>query len=90
MTFLETWDIESHDEGTMADKLSPEELGNAIVEEVEARQSDDPSSFGANRDEIIELFVDEGVREKEVESQLEKLLDARKVSEVGGGKLMVA
>ncbi|WP_247005049.1 ATPase [Halosolutus gelatinilyticus] len=88
-TYLETWDIESHEEGVLADRLSPDELADAICEEVEAKQDEDPSSFGADREAIIETLVDEGVRRKEVESQLEDLIDQKEISEIGGGKLMV-
>ncbi|WP_276257215.1 ATPase [Halomontanus rarus] len=88
-TYLDTWDIESHEDGVLADRLSPEELSAAILEEVEEHQDDDPSSFGADREQIIETITGEGVRRKEVESQLEDLIDDREVNDVGGGKLMV-
>lgn len=88
-TYLDTFDIESHQEGVIADKLSPSEISELIYEKVEAHQADDPSSFGVPREDIVDQTVAEGIREKEVEAQLESLLDEREVAEVGGGKLMI-
>ncbi|WP_440767516.1 ATPase [Natronorubrum sp. DTA7] len=87
-TFLETWDIESHQEGVLADQLSPDELADRIFEEVEQLQNDDPSSFGADRDTVLDRLVDDGVRRQEAQSALEGLIDEKEVSEVGGDKLM--
>ena len=88
-TYLDTWDIESQEEGVLADRFSPAEIKEMIVEEVEALQGEDASSFGADRDLVIETITDEGVREKEVEAALDEVIEEKKVSEVGGGKLMV-
>lgn len=88
-TYLETWDIESHEDGVLADRLSPDELADRILEEVDALQTEDPSSFGADREKIIDLLADDGVRRQEIESQIDELIDAKELSEVGGGKLMV-
>lgn len=88
-TYLDTWDIESHEEGVTADHFSPAEISELVMEEVEARQSEDPSSFGAIREDVVAAVVDEGVREKEVDAQVDELLDKKDIAEVGGGKLMI-
>lgn len=88
-TYLETWDIESHEDGVLADRLSPAELADAICEEVERLQSEDPSAFGADREQVIDRLAEEGVRRNEIESQIGDLLEKKEISEVGGGKLMV-
>lgn len=88
-TYLDTWDIESQKEGVTADKLSPEELEAMIVEEVEENQDNDTSTFGAERDAVIEAIADRGVRETEVEDRLDELVDESELSELGGGRLMV-
>jgi DNA replicative helicase MCM subunit Mcm2 (Cdc46/Mcm family) len=88
-TYLDTWDIESQEAGVLADKLSPEEIREMVVEAVEDLQDSDPSSFGADREAVVERITDGGVREKEVEDAIDDLLDDAAISEVNGGKLMV-
>lgn len=88
-TYLDTWDIESQEEGVLLDDLSPDDIREEIVEEVKATQGEDPSSFGADREHVIETVAELGAREKEVEGHLEDLISEKEVNEVGGGKLAV-
>ncbi|APX98531.1 minichromosome maintenance protein MCM [Natronorubrum daqingense] len=87
-TYLETWDIESHQEGVLADQLSPDELGERIYEEVEELQNDDPSSFGADRETVLDRLEADGIRRQEADSQLEAMLEENEISKVGGDNLM--
>lgn len=88
-TYLKVWGLENEGGGE-TDKLSPAELGQRIIEEVQALQPmDHGSEFGADRDEVIGSVAGHGIRKREVEDRLDELEADNEVHEVGGGLLMV-
>lgn len=88
-TYLDTWDIESQQEDVVADKLDPGDIEDRVQEAVGDLEDADPSSFGADRTEVIERVTADGIREQEVEAALDRLMDRNEVSEISGDTLMV-
>lgn len=87
VTFLDTWDIENHQEGTVMDKLPPERINEMIIEEV-SEQQQRGSEFSADREAVEEAIEESGVRANEVSTRIDDLVDGDDLNELPGGRLM--
>jgi replicative DNA helicase Mcm len=87
--FLEASDIDV-EERAEADKMTESELTTLVLEETNDRMSDDGSSYGASKQAVIETIVrDHGVRQKEVQDCIDRLVDDRRVS-IQAGRIIAA